>query len=390
MVSGAATVRSQTSPIVFKSIQCVDSVHHVFRFVARCASIPSPRKFDWDFGDGTTDTTSTPVATHPYSALGLYYLKVSYLATDTTVPSHPNAQSMVAVSPTGAPLGNRVLVVSSPFPDTVAVYSWWSVRIADPFVNVLADYGDDTTVYVLGAARSRDSLGNQIYGHGYLKPGTYHVKFMAYDTNGWIGIDSSIVTSILPPVPTPIVGTWRRFQLGRQGSTPHPDSAQTYTFRIDGSCEGSQTYGSAPMEGAFSVDGECANILFHGTNTIEFSDRACLQGHDTLVSTGFYISSYTRVTAGLGEADKLLTSVTCYPNPVANGKSTIAYTLAKPGIVTLSIFDCLGRMLETSEHRHDASGTYLIDFDAAGRTPGVYTCVAALEGKMNSTRLVVY
>jgi hypothetical protein len=60
-----------------------------------------------------------------------------------------------------------------------------------------------------------------------------------------------------------------------------------------------------------------------------------------------------------------------YPNPF-NPSTEIRYTIAEQGLVTLKIFDLVGRELETLVQEIQSPGRYVVSFDAADRATGVY------------------
>jgi hypothetical protein len=61
-----------------------------------------------------------------------------------------------------------------------------------------------------------------------------------------------------------------------------------------------------------------------------------------------------------------------YPNPF-NPTTTIEFSLAEPGIVTLKVYDMIGREVATLvDHEEFDDGDQLVNFDADGLTSGVY------------------
>lgn len=77
-----------------------------------------------------------------------------------------------------------------------------------------------------------------------------------------------------------------------------------------------------------------------------------------------------------------------YPNPF-NPATTIGYQLPAPGIVTLKVFDVLGREVMTLEDGFRQAGWHTVRWDAAGFESGVYFYVLR-SGKMaRSNKLVL-
>lgn len=60
-----------------------------------------------------------------------------------------------------------------------------------------------------------------------------------------------------------------------------------------------------------------------------------------------------------------------FPNPF-NPATTIKFSIAKPGMVTLKVYNSIGREVETLVSESMAAGTYDVSFDASGLTSGLY------------------
>jgi len=67
--------------------------------------------------------------------------------------------------------------------------------------------------------------------------------------------------------------------------------------------------------------------------------------------------------------------MSCTPNP-SERSSTLRYTLARAGHVTLSVFDATGRLVETPVDEEQVPGSYEATLTNAGRARGV--CLARL------------
>ncbi|MHB8338212.1 MAG: T9SS type A sorting domain-containing protein [Ignavibacteriaceae bacterium] len=63
--------------------------------------------------------------------------------------------------------------------------------------------------------------------------------------------------------------------------------------------------------------------------------------------------------------------VGCYPNPF-NPSTIINYQLPEAGIVSLRIYDTMGRGVKTLVNELKAKGSYNISFDASHLSSGVY------------------
>ena len=76
-----------------------------------------------------------------------------------------------------------------------------------------------------------------------------------------------------------------------------------------------------------------------------------------------------------------------YPNPF-NPSTTIHYEIPNPGIVTLKIYDVLGRVVETLVNQYQVKGKYDINFNASVLSSGIYFYQLS-AGNFNSTRKMI-
>ena len=60
-----------------------------------------------------------------------------------------------------------------------------------------------------------------------------------------------------------------------------------------------------------------------------------------------------------------------YPNPF-NPTTTITYAVPKAGIISIKVFDILGREVATVVNEYKSVGQHSIIFDGSGLTSGVY------------------
>jgi endoglucanase len=77
-----------------------------------------------------------------------------------------------------------------------------------------------------------------------------------------------------------------------------------------------------------------------------------------------------------------------YPNPF-NPSTRIRYTIARPGLVSLTIYDALGREVQTLVSGMQDPGEHEVIFDASRCASGVYFCRAASGGAHASITLTV-
>ncbi|MFH1009998.1 MAG: T9SS type A sorting domain-containing protein [bacterium] len=76
-----------------------------------------------------------------------------------------------------------------------------------------------------------------------------------------------------------------------------------------------------------------------------------------------------------------------YPNPF-NASTQIAYDLPKAGIVSLRVFDLLGREVGTLAGGMQPAGSHFVPFDGSGFASGVYLC-RLQAGDFSATRKMV-
>ena len=73
-----------------------------------------------------------------------------------------------------------------------------------------------------------------------------------------------------------------------------------------------------------------------------------------------------------------------YPNPF-NPTTQIKYSIAKPGVVTLRVYDVLGRQVAELVNKQQEAGNYVVNFDASRLSSGVY--IYKIEsGSFNSVK----
>ncbi len=77
-----------------------------------------------------------------------------------------------------------------------------------------------------------------------------------------------------------------------------------------------------------------------------------------------------------------------YPNPF-NPVTTIRYDVKEAGLVSLKIFDLLGREVTTLTHEEHSAGSYSMTWDAAGMPSGIYLCRMEAEGFAQVRKLLL-
>jgi len=77
-----------------------------------------------------------------------------------------------------------------------------------------------------------------------------------------------------------------------------------------------------------------------------------------------------------------------YPNPF-NPSTTILYSIGKPGLVYIAVFDALGRQVETLVNYYQKPGHYTVQFDGKMQSSGIYVVRMTSEGKQTSRKMLL-
>jgi hypothetical protein len=80
--------------------------------------------------------------------------------------------------------------------------------------------------------------------------------------------------------------------------------------------------------------------------------------------------------------------LTSYPNPF-NPKATIRYSIPQTAIVTLEVFDDVGRSVATLVNEKKDAGEYSVQFDASKLGSGVYICRLVAGSNRLTNKLVL-
>lgn len=81
-------------------------------------------------------------------------------------------------------------------------------------------------------------------------------------------------------------------------------------------------------------------------------------------------------------------SIDSYPNPF-NPTTTINYQLPQDGMVTIKVYDMLGKEVAILVNEHKSTGYYKVDFDASKLTSGVYICSIQTNNFSKSIKLLL-
>ncbi|HZW40460.1 MAG TPA: T9SS type A sorting domain-containing protein [Ignavibacteriaceae bacterium] len=77
-----------------------------------------------------------------------------------------------------------------------------------------------------------------------------------------------------------------------------------------------------------------------------------------------------------------------YPNPF-NPSTKIKYTLPKQGLVTIKVYDVLGKEIKTLLHEEKPSGEYEVDFDGSRLSSGIYFYQIQAGEFLNTKKMIL-
>lgn len=127
---------------------------------------------------------------------------------------------------------------------------------------------------------------------------------------------------------------------------------------------------------------------------IEFVSKTSGSAANDLVFVGTRGGGVSRLTSAVTSTDDDVPSATRgvqlganYPNPF-NSSTTIPIQLDRPQVVTLTLFDVLGREVGRLDERRLPAGKSTLHLETGHLTPGMYFCQLGVEGR-NVRRAIV-
>lgn len=138
---------------------------------------------------------------------------------------------------------------------------------------------------------------------------------------------------------------------------------------------GFTSYSSTSMIDHIVFSSELSDEYFMGTERLENTNYV----GSYLSTTSDHFPVWVRFQWGIGVSNELVeydSPLTFnldqnYPNPF-NPSTTINYQLSENGIVTLRVFDAIGREVAMLENGYKSAGSYQTAFDASALSSGVY------------------
>jgi PKD repeat protein/lysophospholipase L1-like esterase len=155
--------------------------------VAAPGSISS---YDWDFGDGSKETTADATAPHTWAASGTYEVSVTVHSAEG---SFDVARRTVVV--TNAPPTLAVAPVAGPAPGQDTALRATATDPESGPVQISWDFGDGT-----------DGGDGANVTHAWREAGTYAVTTSTFDDEGLVTRETTSVTVATPPAPGPAPG----------------------------------------------------------------------------------------------------------------------------------------------------------------------------------------
>lgn len=139
-----------------------------------------------------------------------------------------------------------------------------------------------------------------------------------------------------------------------------------HTTTCDGSTGTSRPAGADPWD-EFMDDTH--TTFFYPVTVAGTYNYKCIPHFPTMVGTfDATVSSITQTSTSLPEKFSLNQN---YPNPF-NPSTNIAFDIANAGFVKITIYNSLGKEVETLVNENLTPGSYQVDWNAAKVTSGVY------------------
>ncbi len=101
-----------------------------------------------------------------------------------------------------------------------------------------------------------------------------------------------------------------------------------------------------------------------------------------------YYDPTTGVIDELTELPEQISLASNYPNPF-NNSTVISYELPRAGIVTLDIYDILGRKITSLENSYKQAGQHSVLWQADGLSSGVYLYRLETESGVENNRMML-
>lgn len=151
----------------------------IFSIVA--SNLPQRYRYDWRWGDGSSESTTQPGAAHSYSSAGVYTINVDLFDLDLNqITATTSGTAKVATNPASInPPGSEGLINTA--------YQW----------NVITDYNLANARYEwdFGDGSAKETIfNNKTASHSYTTQGTYTIKVDIFDNSTGLKLESPSTT----------------------------------------------------------------------------------------------------------------------------------------------------------------------------------------------------
>ncbi len=256
------------------------------------------------------------------------------------------------------------------------------------------DLSGSTAGNVSYLASKGDTLIAGAGGNGY-------IWFAPAGATGWSGVliaplqgEPLIVTSLLRLGAELVAGTtygvyrssnegasWTRSGMGGPGGGRHVKVVQS----------GNQLYAASTGGDTRMYQSPDGGFTWTRLETVPLAYT--IESHGSGIYAGRIDGLWFRTTSptSVDDLPALVHSITLeqnYPNPF-NPSTHISYSLRAPGVVTVTIYDMLGREIATIVHGEHPAGSFTVPFDGTGLSSGVYFYRLTAEGKSMSRRMML-
>ena len=108
----------------------------------------------------------------------------------------------------------------------------------------------------------------------------------------------------------------------------------------------------------------------------------------TYFKTGYATAPVDYIRQHVGNLPEVYKLQQNYPNPF-NPLTHITYSLPHSGIVTLTVYDLLGKEISTLVNRNQTAGAYTVDFDASHLASGIYIYTLRANQYIKSRKMIL-
>ena len=150
--------------------------------------------------------------------------------------------------------------------------------------------------------------------------------------------------------------------------TPQGEKNTAISFPL-GNSTGTDIGGIGGIDGEFE-----GNLIFKGDIAEVIVYDTVLSNSDRIAVEKYLNDKYQVNITGIKENNYVPDKYSLeqnYPNPF-NPSTTIKYTIAKPGLVKIAVYNALGQKVKDLVNEVKESGSYNITFNASSISSGIY------------------